>query len=436
MDKKNREERNDTVQPPEREEKLNTETQNEEKGFKAFMKDKTKLIASENGTTVAVKRAVGREGIVCIIVLVVLFGALASVMGFNNLINTLFANAYDLLINTVLYIMALAVVAGALSYVFTEFGIIAMANKFLAPLMKPLYGMPGAGIVGIFACYMSDNPAILSLADDKKFKCYFKKYQFPALCNMGTAFGMGLIVTVFMLSVTGKFDLEHGGLAVLLGNLGAVVGSIVSCRIMMMFTKKLYGKDAPAIEDGGSGVDILKYREVRQGSFMSRLFDALLEGGASGVKVGISIIPGVLIICNFVLILIGAMPEGGYTGGANEGIDLITKIGGVVSAVFDPLFGFASPQGVAVPLTALGSAGAAVKIVEQLVGAGSANVHDIAVFTSICMCWSGYLSTHVAMMDSLNCRSLTGKAIISHTIGGLVAGIFTNYAFKLIMLLI
>ncbi len=425
----------ETQEIGENSEKIAKAENKDDKGFKGFIKDKAKIVDGASGP-VAVKRAVGREGVVCVIVFIVLFGLLGSVMGMGNLINTLFANSYDLLINTVLNIMALAVVAGAVSYVFTEFGVIAMANKFLAPLMKPLYGMPGASIIGIFACYMSDNPAILSLAEDKKFRCYYKKYQFPALCNMGTAFGMGLIVTVYMLKVSGVYNLPHAGLAVLMGNIGAVVGSIVSCRIMMIFTKKIYGTEANAIDGLDKDFDILKYREVRQGGFMSRLFDALLEGGASGVKVGVSVIPGVLIICNFVLVLIGSQPAGGYTGGANEGIDLISRIGGVVSAIFDPLFGFQSPNGIAVPLTALGSAGAAVRIVDTLLKDNLANIHDVAVFTSICMCWSGYLSTHVAMMDSLHCRELTGKAILSHTIGGICAGIFTNYAFKLIMLLI
>ena len=54
----------------------------------------------------------------------------------------------------------------------------------------------------------------------------------------------------------------------------------------------------------------------------------------------------------------------------------------------------------------------------------------------MCMCWSGYLSTHVAMMDSLKCHELTGKAIISHTIGGLCAGVAANWIFKLVMLIL
>ncbi len=54
---------------------------------------------------------------------------------------------------------------------------------------------------------------------------------------------------------------------------------------------------------------------------------------------------------------------------------------------------------------------------------GLVTVNDIAVFTAMGMCWSGYLSTHVGMMDALGVRKLTSKAILSHTIGGLVAGI-------------
>ncbi len=59
---------------------------------------------------------------------------------------------------------------------------------------------------------------------------------------------------------------------------------------------------------------------------------------------------------------------------------------------------------------------------------------DVAVFTAMCMCWSGYLSIHVAMMSSLKVNKLTGKAILSHTIGGLCAGVVANWIFKLVML--
>ena len=55
--------------------------------------------------------------------------------------------------------------------------------------------------------------------------------------------------------------------------------------------------------------------------------------------------------------------------------------------------------------------------------------------TAMCMCMSGYLSTHVAMMDSLGCKKLTGKAILSHTIGGVLAGVFAHLLYSLIALI-
>ena len=66
---------------------------------------------------------------------------------------------------------------------------------------------------------------------------------------------------------------------------------------------------------------------------------------------------------------------------------------------------------------------------------GLVNAHDIAVFTAMCMCWSGYLSTHASMMSALHRPELTGKAILSHTAGGLAAGIAANWLFKLISLI-
>ena len=62
-------------------------------------------------------------------------------------------------------------------------------------------------------------------------------------------------------------------------------------------------------------------------------------------------------------------------------------------------------------------------------------LNDIAVFTAICMCWSGYLSTHVSMMDALHCNRFTGKAILCHTIGGLCAGIAAHWLFQLVALI-
>lgn len=382
-----------------------------------------------------IKKAVDKEVFVFLTCFLGFFILVGNEMGIANMFNTLMNTAYQLLLDTVFYIMAIAVLAGAVSALFSEFGVIALLNKLLSRGVEAVYGLPGASAVGVFTTYLSDNPAILTLANDSTFRRYFKKYQIPALTNIGTSFGMGLIITTFMVGMRSPAG-EKFGLAVLVGNLGAVVGSIVSTRLMLRFTARLYGKDAPCdIPDEDDVIDIKVYRKVRKGSSGLRFMDALLEGGKSGVDMGLSIIPGVLLICTLVLMLTNSAPAGGYTGAAYEGIGLLPWIGNKISFILQPLFGFSSPESIAVPITALGAAGAAISIVEKLIAAGLANSHDVAVFTAMCMCWSGYLSTHVAMMDSLKCSYLTGVAILYHTIGGICAGVFANWCYQLVSMI-
>ena len=384
-----------------------------------------------------VKQGISKEVPVFIVCFFGFFILLGSKMGAANMFSTMMNTAHDLLLHTVFYIMAIAVLAGAISALFSEFGVIFLLNKFLSPLIEPVYGLPGASAVGIFTTYLSDNPAILTLAEDNNFRRFFKKYQLPALTNIGTSFGMGLIITTFMVGLKSPIA-ESFGLAVLVGNLGAVVGSIISTRLMLRQTAKIYGKDAEVECEGESGpvIDIHHYRRIHRGNVGTRFIDALLEGGKSGVDMGLSIIPGVLIICTLVMMLTNAAPEGGFTGAAYEGIGLLPWLGEKIDFILMPLFGFSSAEAIAVPITALGAAGAAISIVENLVQHGLANAHDIAVFTAMCMCWSGYLSTHVAMMDSLKCHDLTGKAILSHTIGGLCAGVFANWCYQLLTMVL
>ena len=80
---------------------------------------------------------------------------------------------------------------------------------------------------------------------------------------------------------------------------------------------------------------------------------------------------------------------------------------------------------------AFGAAGAALGVTSTLVDEALIHANDIAVFTAMCMCWSGYLSTHTSMMDSLNCKELIGKAILCHTVGGLCAGVAAHWFFEL-----
>lgn len=365
------------------------------------------------------------EPLIFLAIFISIFAVLANIMGGANMMNTLMNTAYQLIMDTVLYLMGITVLMGAVSLLLAEFGVVRLLNQLLSPLMKPLFGLPGAGALGMVTTYLSDNPAILSLAQDKSFRSCFKKYQLPALTNLGTAFGMGMIVTTFM------FGLGKGyGAAALIGNAGAVVGSIVSTRIMLHFTKKEYGTEAMC-DPVDSTADDKADSEVTKRSISGRILDAVLNGGKIGVDMGLSIIPGVVIICTVVLLMTnGPSASGEYTGAAYEGVALLPWIGNKISFITGPLFGFNDPANIAVPITALGAAGAAIGLVPNLVRSGMANPHDVAVFTSMCMCWSGYLSTHVAMMSSLGCSKMTGKAIFSHTIGGLCAGMAANWIYQ------
>ena len=370
-----------------------------------------------------------------LLIFLVLLFIPARIMGLANMLNTMMNTAYRLLVDTCLYIMAIAVLAGAVSALFSEFGVLDLLNRILSPLMKPLWGMPGASALGIVTCYMSDNPAILALADDPDYRRFFKAYQIPALTNLGTAFGMGLIVTSCMLGLGGYVGSGIGA-AVLCGNLGAIIGSIVSTRLIHISSKKKYGKEKTALEilSHSKASDDLRTEEdntSNNGIFM-RVINALLSGGKTGVDMGLGIIPGVCIICTIVMMLTnGPSASGAYTGAAYEGIRLLPLLGDKLGFVLTPLFGFSSGECVSVPITALGSAGAALGTVKTLAASGTIDCGDIAVFTSMCMCWSGYLSTHCSMMDMLGCRSLTGKSILSHTIGGLAAGISAHLLFLL-----
>ena len=376
------------------------------------------------------KKAISLEAFICLGLLAGSFITTAKIMGPVNMINTVMGTAHDLLINTVFFIMGVAVLAGALSEILSEFGVISLINKLLYFVIYPLYRLPGASALAIVTTYISDNPAVLSLAANKEFRKYFKNYQFVALTNLGTSFGMGFIVSAFMVAQGGLMK-ENLFKAVLIGNLGAVVGSIISVNLMLHYSKKYFKSIGESEEEKEIEKFVLDTREIRRGSIFGRFLEAMLEGGKVGVDMGIAIIPGVIIICTTVLMLTNGMPQGGYTGAAYEGIGILPIIGAKLNFILKPLFGFTSPQAIAFPITALGAVGAAIGLVPQFIKEGVIGPREIAVFTSMGMCWSGYLSTHVAMMDSLKYRELTGKAIFSHTIGGLAAGMAANFLYSL-----
>lgn len=369
------------------------------------------------------------NGVICLVIVIGFFAYLGISMGMANMLNTVMKTAHDLLVNTVFYLMSICVLMGALSRLFAEFGVVSILEKLLRPLMKPLFNLPGVASLGAVMTFLSDNPAIISLSKDKRFSKYFKKYQLISLTNFGTAFGMGLIVIVFMMG-QGFFKES------LIGLFGAFCGCIVSTRLMQRFTLKAFPQYLTEEACEGIEEEEAEEKEEEKKSLFTRILDCLLDGGRSGVEVGMSIIPGVLIISTFVMILtFGPSASGAYTGAAYEGVEILPWLADKIDFVFKALFGFNDPHLVAFPITSLGAVGAALSLVPNFVANGWADGNAIAVFTAIGMCWSGFLSTHTAMLDSLGYRELTPKAILAHTIGGLAAAFAAHWSYVLVSLI-
>ena len=373
------------------------------------------------------------EPVIFLLVFFAFFGGLGYFMGAKNMISTLMNTAHDLLINTCFYLMAVCVLSGAISELLINFGVISLLEKILRPLMQPIFNLPGAAALGGVMTFFSDNPSIIALAEDRSFARYFKKYQIVSLANFGTAFGMGLIVVTFMASQSGN----NFGIATTVGFFGACFGAVISTRLMQRFIRKSVGED-PAVtpeeiaelekepEEDLSVPDEMKPSAAA--NLATRILNDILDGGRKGVMIGLAIIPGVIIICSLVMILtFGPSPEG-YTGGIREGVGFIPWFFSFFQTPIHYLFGFTDPKSISFPLTAMGSVGSALGLVKTL----KPTANDIAVFTAMGMCWSGFLATHTAMLDELGYRHLISKAVTAHFIGGFCAGIFAHYVFLLV----
>ena len=365
------------------------------------------------------------EAVVFLTLLVVVFTLLGTRMGGANMIKTIMNTAHDLLLNTVFYLMGITVLTGALSKLMSEFGVVSLLEKVLRPLMKPLYNLPGVAALGGVMTFLSDNPAIIALSKDKKFASYFKKYQLISLTNFGTAFGMGFVVIVTMVGYT-----QVG--AALVGFVGAICGSIISTCLMQRSCLKDYPElDSPVSATLEEGFPELEEKQKKDSVFM-RFLNAILDGGKNGVELGLQIIPGVLIITTAVIMITFGPGEGGvYDGSSSQGVPILPWLAEKIHWVFEWLFGFKDMELIAFPMTALGAVGASLGLLPTFNAAGILDGNAIAVFTAIGMCWSGFLSTHTAMLDSLGYRKVISKALGAHTIAGLCAGVIAHFLFLL-----
>lgn len=369
------------------------------------------------------------EPILVLLILASLFGYLGSEMGLSAMVNTLFNTAHQLLLNTVLFIMGITVLSGALSQLLSEFGVIRLLEVLLAPLMKPVFRLPGRTALAALMTFFSDNPAVISLAKDRRFRRGFTPWQLVSLTNFGTAFGMGLIVVTFMATLQIP-NVASTASAALIGLLGALVGSVVSTRLMQRMIRPLVGE---VLQEEGNLIDNPKAALQKEtGPGWLRVLNSLLDGGKSGVELGMAVIPGVLIISTFVMLLTFGPGDKGYTGEAFQGVALLPQLAAKADWLFDLLFGFTHPELVAFPATSLGAVGAAMSLVPPFISKGWMGGNEVAVFTAMGMCWSGFLSTHTAMLDALGYRHLTSRAIVAHTIGGLCAGVAAHQLYLLL----
>ena len=375
------------------------------------------------------------RGIPCLIVIIALFGYLSSVMGFTNMLNTIMRTAHDLLLNTVFYLMAMCVLTGALSRIFSVFGVVDLLQKMLKPVLRPLFNLPGVSSAGALMTFLSDKPAIISVAKNPKFARYFKRYQHISLVNFAGSYAMGLLVIIFMMG--------HGFYTEpLYGLVGAIIGSIIATRLM----QRLILKECPQYRDE----DVIEKDASEKKTpyethpddpcqtLFVRVLDALLDGGKSGVEVGLAIIPGVLIISTLVMTLtFSSDPETGtYTGEAYQGTELLTFLASKAGFVFQWLFGFNASELVAFPITALGTVGAALGLIPEMMSKGIIDSNAIAVFTAMGMCWSGFLSADAATLDSLGYRHFISRSFTCTFIGGIAAGIITHWLYVLITYLL
>ena len=67
-----------------------------------------------------------------------------------------------------------------------------------------------------------------------------------------------------------------------------------------------------------------------------RVLNSLLDGGRTGVDVGLAIIPGVLIISTLVMVLtFGPSSSGAYTGAAYEGVAILPFLAEKINFIFE-----------------------------------------------------------------------------------------------------
>jgi len=177
------------------------------------------------------------EAVVFLLVFAVPFALIGRAMGFANMFKTIMETAHDLLLNTAFYTMAVTVLTGAFSRLMIEFGVVRLVEVITAPLMRPVFNLPGSASLAGIVAFFSDNPAIIPLARERSFSCTFRRYELISLTNFGTTFGMGMIVMAFMSTIKVRDTGETLFMPAMMGLAGAVLGGVISTRLVQVLIK-------------------------------------------------------------------------------------------------------------------------------------------------------------------------------------------------------
>ncbi len=86
--------------------------------------------------------------------------------------------AHDLLLNTVFYLMGICVLTRGAGKNLCGVWRGEDARTGSPAPYETAFQSPGVASLGAVMTFLSDNPAIISLASDKRFSSYFKKFQF------------------------------------------------------------------------------------------------------------------------------------------------------------------------------------------------------------------------------------------------------------------
>ena len=82
------------------------------------------------------------EAILFLVVFFGIFGYIGHTMGVSNMLNTIMNTAWDLLMNTVFYIMGITVLSGALGRLLIEFGVVRLLELILKPFQREKKRLP------------------------------------------------------------------------------------------------------------------------------------------------------------------------------------------------------------------------------------------------------------------------------------------------------